>query len=98
LGRGHYRRYDESSTTILAKSAEHVRDRYHGDLRRLAARAGDDVSAAHKLLTDVPGIGPSGADVFLREAQLVWVWVRPYIDARVLDGAARLGLTKSRAA
>jgi len=50
------------------------------------------------LLTDVPGIGPSGADVFLREAQLVWVWLRPYIDPRVLDGAARLGFTKSRAA
>jgi len=98
LGRGHYRRYDESSATILAKSAVDVRDHYHGDLRHLAAHAGEDVSAAHKLLTDVPGIGPSGADIFLREAQLVWLWARPYIDDRVLDGAARLGLTRSRAA
>ena len=56
------------------------------------------MSATHKLVTAVPGIGPSGADIFLREAQLVWLWVRPYIDDRVLDGAARLGLTRSRAA
>jgi endonuclease III len=98
LGRGRYRRYDESSATILEKSAIHVRDRYRGDLRRLATRAGEDVPAAHQLLSDVPGIGPAAADVFLREAQLVWGWARPYIDDRVLDGAARLGLTRSRAA
>ena len=98
LGRGRYRRYDESSATILEKAANHVRDRYRGDMRRLASEAGEDVSAAHKLLTDVPGIGPAGADIFLREAQLVWGWARPYIDARVLDGAAKFGLTTSRAA
>jgi hypothetical protein len=98
LGRGHYRRYDESSATILEKAANHLRDQYRGDLRRLASDAGEEVSAAHRLLTDVPGIGPAAADVFLREAQLVWGWARPYIDDRVLDGAARLGLTRSRAA
>jgi hypothetical protein len=97
LGRAHYRRYDESSATILEKAATHVRDRYRGDLRRLASGAGENIPEAHKLLTDVPGIGPAGADVFLREAQLVWGWARPYIDDRVLDGADRLGLTRSRA-
>jgi endonuclease III len=98
LGRGHYRRYDESSATILEKSANHVREHYRGDLRRLASQAGEDVAATRNLLTDVPGIGPSGADIFLREAQLVWGWARPYIDGRVLDGAAKIGLTRSRAA
>jgi hypothetical protein len=98
LGRAHYRRYDESSATILEKSARVVRDRYRGDLRRLARGADQDVATAHRLLTELPGIGPSGADIFLREVQLVWPWVRPYIDDRVLAGAAILRLARSRSA
>lgn len=37
------------------------------------------------------GIGPAGADIFLREVQSVWPEAAPYIDAKALDGA-RLGL------
>jgi hypothetical protein len=40
----------------------------------------------------VKGIGPTGADVFRREVQLVWPWVRPYLDDRARDGARRVGL------
>ena len=97
LGRGHYRRYDESTATILDKSAALVIDRYRGDLRRLADAAGDDVGRTEELLQEVPGIGPSGAAIFLREVQRVWPWARPYVDDRVLDGARRAGLPASRA-
>src|SRR5690606_30916265 len=39
LGRGHYRRYDERTSTMLGDTADLVLDRYGGDLRRLRAAA-----------------------------------------------------------
>ena len=45
-----------------------------------------------KALQRVKGIGPSGADIFCREAQAVWPELRPYLDRKTLDGARRLGL------
>jgi endonuclease III len=97
LGRGHYRRYDERTATMLGDSASMVNDRWHGDLRRLHASAGSDAAAARRLLTEFPGIGPTGADIFLREVQTVWRDLAPYADRKVLDGARRLGLPASPA-
>ncbi|MBF5002289.1 endonuclease, partial [Nocardia sp. BSTN01] len=42
LGRGHYRRYDESTATRLGENATILLDRYHGDLRKLAEEADRD--------------------------------------------------------
>ncbi|MCV7222329.1 HhH-GDP family DNA glycosylase [Mycolicibacterium elephantis] len=92
FGRAHYVRYDESSATRVTDIAEMVRDRYGGDLRRLAAEADGDVRAAAELLKQFKGIGDTGADIFLREVQDVWTWVRPYFDKRALDAARDLGL------
>jgi endonuclease III len=92
LGRGGYRRYDERTSTQLHDMAQLVLDRYGGDLRRLAEKAGGDVRAAARLMQEVKGIGPTGAAVFLREAQAVWPWVRPYLDDRARAGARRIGL------
>jgi hypothetical protein len=69
-----------------------VLDRYGGDLRGLAEKAGGNVRAAARLLQEVKGIGPTGAAVFLREAQAVWPWVRPYLDDRARAGARQIGL------
>ncbi|MGB2570029.1 hypothetical protein ACPFP2_16475 [Micromonospora citrea] len=92
LGRGHYRRYDERTATMLGTGARLCLDRWHGDLRRLHQEAGGRSSVLRRLLTEFPGIGPTGADIFLREAQTVWPDVRPYADRRALAGARRLGL------
>lgn len=92
LGRGHYRRYDESTATILEKSADWLIDTYRGDLRRLADTAGRDVRRTQDLLQEMPGIGPTGASIFLREVQAVWRWARPYADARVVAAAKELTL------
>jgi endonuclease III len=92
LGRGGYRRYDERTATQLHDMAQLVLDRYGGDLRRLAQEAGRKVQAAARLVQEVKGIGPTGAAVFLREAQAVWPWIRPYLDDRALAGARRIGL------
>ncbi|TDD36296.1 endonuclease [Actinomadura sp. KC06] len=92
LGRGHYVRYDESTASRLGDTAEIVQDKYQGDLRRLAIEAGRDPRKAAELLQEFPGIGPTGVDIFCREAQSIWPWLRPYIDGQVRKGAERLGL------
>jgi hypothetical protein len=67
-------------------------ERYHGDLRRLAAAAEHDPARLAELLQEFDGIGPVGADIFLREVQDIWTWVRPYLDDRARRGAERLHL------
>jgi hypothetical protein len=92
LGRGGYRRYDERTATQLGDGAQLVTDRWGGDLRRMRDEADGDVSQLRTLLQEVPGIGPAGADIFLREVQRVWPEAAPYIDTKALQGARRLGL------
>ncbi|MEU6514976.1 endonuclease [Streptomyces sp. NPDC046978] len=87
LGKGGYRRYDERTSTMLGEGADLLLERYGGDLRRL--REEPDPRAA---LSDVPGIGPTGVDIFLRDVQGVWPEFAPYIDDKARDGARRLGL------
>jgi endonuclease III len=97
LGRGHYRRYDERTATILGESAEHCLRRWGGDLRRLHAEAGTDADAVRQRLVEFPGIGPTGADIFLREVQAVWTDLAPFVDRKVAAGAQRLHLPDSAA-
>ncbi|KIA62401.1 endonuclease [Nocardia vulneris] len=92
LGRGHYRRYDESTATRLGANANMVLDKYGGDLRKLAEAAEQDRARAAQLLQEFQGIGPTGSDIFLREVQDVWTWARPYFDERAKKGAQRVDL------
>jgi endonuclease III len=89
FGRAHYVRYDESSATRLVDIAKAVRDDYSGDLRKIATH---DVKSTVRLLKQFKGIGDTGADIFLREIQDVWTWVRPYFDKRAVTAARQLGL------
>lgn len=91
LGRGHYVRYDESTSTALGEGAQLLLDKYGGDLRRLHRQAGDR-TALGELLREFPRLGPVGVDIFCREAQQVWPGLRPYFDAKARQGAERLGL------
>ncbi|MER7457712.1 hypothetical protein [Micromonospora sp. NPDC126480] len=95
LGRGHYRRYDERTATMLGTGARLCLDRWRGDLRRLHREAAGQPARLRRLLTEFPGIGPTGGDIFLREAQAVWPDLRPYADRRALSGAERLGLPRA---
>jgi endonuclease III len=95
LGRAHYRRYDERTATMLGDSAELCQSRWHGDLRRMHREAGRDVRVLRRLLTEFPGIGPTGADIYLREAQAVWTDLAPYVDRKVAAGAKKLDLPSS---
>ncbi|MFD7320477.1 endonuclease [Streptomyces sp. NPDC059875] len=92
LGEGGYRRYDERTATQLGVEAGLVLEKYGGDLRRMRAAADGDVEVLRSALQEMPGIGPAGADIFLREAQGIWPEVAPYLDTRTLEGARRAGL------
>jgi hypothetical protein len=94
LGRGGYRRYDERTATQLGDGAELLLDHWAGDLRRLREEAHGDTGELRRLLQEEPGVGPAGADIFLREAQRVWPELAPYLDGKALSGAERLGLPK----
>lgn len=91
LGRGHYRRYDERTSTMLGDGAQELLDDYGGDLRRLHEQA-DSVADVEKKLQRFPGIGPAGAAIFCREVQAVWPDIAPYADKRVIDGARKADL------
>jgi endonuclease III len=92
LGRGGYRRYDERTATQLGEGAHLLLDLHGGDLRKLRAEAHGDTGELRELLQRVPGMGPVGADIFLREVQDVWPEVAPYLDGKAQQGATRLGL------
>lgn len=92
LGRARYVRYDESTATALGKGAQLLVDEYRGDLRRLRDRADGDVDTLRRLLRKVPRLGPVGADIFCREAQLVWTELRPYFDRKALASGQKIGL------
>ncbi|GAA1190968.1 endonuclease [Streptomyces hebeiensis] len=92
LGVGGYRRYDERTSTQLGRGAELLLEKYHGDLRRLREAADGDIDTMRSLLREVPGLGPVGVDIFLREVQGIWPEVAPYLDEKTLQGARKRGL------
>lgn len=92
LGRGGYRRYDESTATKLEEASHWLQDTHGGDLRRLRPRTHADVHALRDAIAETPRIGPVGADIFCREVQAVWPEVSPFFDGKALDGARALGL------
>ena len=98
FGRASYARYDESSADRLTDIATALRDDYGGDLRELAAAGHQDVNTVTSLLKRFKGIGDTGADIFLREVQDVWTWVRPHFDQRATAAARDIGLPADPAA
>jgi len=82
----------EQTTDALQQGAALVAERWHGDLRRMRTEADGDTDRLTELLTEVPRLGPVGADIFVREVQLVWPEFRPHLDGRATDGAKAVGL------
>ena len=77
---------------MLGDLVDEVQERWGGDLRRMRKDADGDVKALKQLLTEHKGLGPVGADIFLREVQACWQEVRPYVDKRAKQAARSLGL------
>jgi endonuclease III len=92
LNRAGYARYDESTSRMLGDTAAMLLDKYRGDLRKLRETAERDPERERALLKECKGIGEVGADIFCREAQVVWDELFPFADRRALEAAGRLGL------
>ena len=92
LNESGYARYDERTASQLGDACDLLLERYDGDLRQLRAAADEDPSRENELLQEIKGIGPTGADIFLREAQSAWPELMPYVDDRTRDEAKQLGL------
>lgn len=92
LNESGYARYDERTSSTLADVSSHLLERYRGDLRRLREEAGRDVGEERRLLRRLKGLGGTGADIFLREAQVAWDEAYPYVDVMTARSAERLGL------
>jgi len=96
LNESGYARYDERTSTILSDTTDFLLENYDGDLRRLRKEADHDPVREHRLLTDFKGIGPTGANIFCREVQVVWSELYPFADDKTLSEARRLGLPEDR--
>lgn len=66
-------------------------------MRGSRQEAGRKPSVERRLLREFSGIGDVGVDIFFREAQVAWEELRPFVDRRALQAAARLGLGDSPA-
>lgn len=93
LNENGYARYDESTAGYIRDTAEWVRDTYDGDLRKLRDSA-EDAGAILEKLQGAKGMGETGANIFAREAQLVWDAFYPRADGPALDAADDLGLPR----
>lgn len=87
-----YRRFDSRGSTYLGQTADLVQKRYYGDLRQLRAEAHHDVTLEKRLLQQFQGVGPVGAEIFLREVQGLWGEVYPFADSKVTQAAKKLEL------
>ncbi|MEU9118048.1 endonuclease [Streptomyces sp. NPDC048483] len=96
LGEGGYRRYDESTATRLGEGAALLLDKYGGDLRRMRQAADGEAGELRRALQELPGVGPTGSAIFLREVQGVWTEFAPFLDPKAVQGAERLGLPGDR--
>jgi len=97
LNQSGYARYDERTSTMLGQSSDLLLERYDGDLNQLRAAAERKPRREKELLQELSGIGPVGADIFLREAQASWEELRPYVDRRARSAAGALGLPRDPA-
>ncbi|MEE4118455.1 MAG: hypothetical protein V2I65_05525 [Paracoccaceae bacterium] len=91
LNENGYARYDESTADYIRDTALWVRERYDGDLRRLRDDGGG-ADAVLKRLQGAKGLGPLGAHIFAREAQLAWDVFYPTVDGPAVEQARRFGL------
>lgn len=91
LNRSGYARYDERTSRMFGDTADLLTKKYRGDLRNLREAAEGDVAGLRSRLKEFKGIGEAGASMFLREVQVAWDEVYPFLDDRGARLAAGSG-------
>lgn len=71
LGKGGYRRYDESTARELIEVGRLAVDKYGGKVTRIRTNA-DNKQQVSERLQEFKGVGPTSADIFLREMAPKW--------------------------
>ncbi|MBW1992033.1 MAG: hypothetical protein JRI59_07960 [Deltaproteobacteria bacterium] len=95
LDEGGYTRYDFKTATKLLRVMETLKESYRGDLERLAAASRDYADLERRLCGLAPGIGPTTAQIFLRELRGVWPQADPPLSSLARLAAEHLGLLPS---
>jgi endonuclease III len=92
LDAGGYARYDFKTATKLLKVMETLMTEYAGDLELLAATAGDYEDLERRLRSLAPGVGPTTANIFLRELRGLWPLATPPLSSLAQLAAEHLQL------
>ena len=92
LDKGGYTRYDFKTATKLLAAMTTLKEKYQGDLERLAAVARDPVDLERRLQDLASGIGPTTVNIFLRELRGIWPQAQPFLSPLARLAAAHLGL------
>jgi endonuclease III len=71
LGEGGYKRYDESTARELIEVGKLAVDKYGGKVTRLRDNASSKKEISERL-QEFKGVGPTAADIFLREMAPKW--------------------------
>jgi endonuclease III len=71
LGRGGYRRYDESTARELISIGKRLRKHYGGSMKKWRRQA-DSPAAMTKKVQEFKGVGPKAAEIFVRELKGIW--------------------------
>jgi endonuclease III len=91
LDSGGYVRYDFSTASKLLEIASSFKEKY-GSLENLYARAKDNKDLEKKLL-EFKGVGPTTANIFLRELKGIWGKAKPSLSPIAKEVASKLGLS-----
>lgn len=92
LDEGGYTRYDFKTATKLLAAMTTLKERYHGDLERLATAARDSADLERRLLDLASGIGPATVNIFLRELRGIWPKAQPPLSPLAQLAGEHLGL------
>ncbi len=92
LGKGGYRRYDDSTADRLLAIADHLLKEYDGKLSRLYEESKDEQDLEQRIQALGKGIGPVTVEIFLRDMQKVWPKADPPLVPDVEKAAAALGI------
>jgi len=95
LDAGGYVRYDFKTATKLLEVMAALQERFDGDLNELHAQARDPQDLEAKLIDLGKGIGPTTANIFLRELRDVWEKADPLPQDLAVMAARNLGLVRA---